>query len=160
MIKKWLICIAASFASTAVMAQLNEGTSYTTALGLKMLPGAVTLKHFVKENRALEGLGYFHQDGFRITGLYEIHGDIGNAPGLKWYIGGGAHVGFWNESWRNANRDKPSGAVLGVSGVLGLDWKIKGAPINMSLDWQPSINVVGYNYFEGGWGGLAVRYTF
>ncbi len=46
-----------------------------------------------------------------------------------------------------------------MDGVLGLDYKIKGAPINVSIDWQPSINFVGYGRFESGWGGLGIRYT-
>jgi len=47
-----------------------------------------------------------------------------------------------------------------VDGVLGLDYKISGAPINVSIDWQPSLNLIGHTYFEGGWGGLGVRFTF
>ena len=138
----------------------NTGSSYQTALGIKFYPGAVSLKSFIAPNRALEGLGYFYGDGFRLTGLYEIHGDIEGAEGLKWYVGPGAHIAVWNDTWKKANPDRNSGVAIGIDGVLGLDYKFKGAPINMSLDWQPSFNFVGYNYFEGGWGGLAVRYTF
>ena len=50
--------------------------------------------------------------------------------------------------------------MVGIDGVLGLDYKVKGAPLDVSLDWQPSFNFVGYNYFEGGWGGLGIRYAF
>ena len=28
--------------------------------------------------------------------LYEIHGPISGATGLQWYIGPGAHIGFYN----------------------------------------------------------------
>jgi hypothetical protein len=49
--------------------------------------------------------------------------------------------------------------AFGIDGVLGLDYKIKGAPLNLSIDWQPSFNFVGYSYFSN-WGGLAIRYTF
>ncbi|MBL0358914.1 MAG: hypothetical protein IPP72_19510 [Chitinophagaceae bacterium] len=129
--------------------------SYTTALGVKFYPGAVSLKHFVNNTTALEGLGYFWNKGFRITGLYEIHGNINGAPGLKWYIGPGAHVGFYNDKYGGATS-------VGIDGVLGLDYKINAAPINLSLDWQPSFefgNKYG-NGFAGNWGGFAVRYTF
>ena len=34
--------------------------------------------------------------------------------------------------------DENSTIAIGVDGVLGLDYKISGAPINVSLDWQPS----------------------
>lgn len=157
--KKILLAVAVLFAAVAVHAQ-SEGSTYRTALGLKVYPGAVTIKHFIQNNRALEGLGYFNSDGFRLTGLYEVHGDFNGAPGLKWYIGGGGHVGFWSDTWKQSYPYRNGGTAIGVDGVLGLDYKITGAPINLSFDWQPSFNFIGYNYFEGGWGGLAVRYTF
>jgi hypothetical protein len=142
-----------------VHAQQNMGSSYRTALGVKVYPGAVSVKHFINQH-AVEALGYVSSDGFRITGLYEIHNNIAGAEGLKWYVGGGAHAGIWSDAWKNKYPNRESGVALGVDGVLGLDYKIKGAPLNLSFDWQPSFNLIGYNYFEGGWGGLAIRYTF
>ncbi|MCE3282005.1 MAG: hypothetical protein K0Q66_742 [Chitinophagaceae bacterium] len=158
---KKILCLAVfSFIIGNAAFSQNTGSSYTTALGAKFYPGAITIKHFTKPNRALEGLGYFWQHGFRFTGLYEIHGDFTGAPGLKWYIGPGAHIQVWNDEWKKAYPTRDGGVGLGIDGVLGLDYKIKGAPINLSLDWQPSFNFVGYNYFQGDWGGFAVRYTF
>jgi hypothetical protein len=135
------------------------GTSYRTALGIKFYPAAISVKHFIRDNRALEGLGYFWNYGFRFTGLYEIHGDINGAPGLKWYVGPGGHIGFWNDDWKRRYPTREDGVAIGLDGVLGLDYKIKGAPINLSIDWQPSFNIIGYTYFSS-WGGLGIRYTF
>jgi hypothetical protein len=160
MIRKILFFVLLTSITSLTAFSQNTGHSYKTALGAKFYPGAITLKHFTQTNRALEGLGYFWEDGFRITGLYEIHGDINGAPGLKWYVGPGAHIQFWNEKWRERYPVRDKGVAIGVDGVLGLDYKIGGAPINLSLDWQPSFNFVGYTYFEGGWGGFAVRFTF
>jgi hypothetical protein len=136
------------------------GRTYKTALGVKFYPGAVSLKSFVRDNRAIEGLGSFWQWGGRITGLYEFHFDINNAPGLKWYVGPGAHIGFWNTKYKD--RYRSSGSYFGIDGVLGLDYKINKAPLNISLDWQPSWNLGDYDLggFDGGWGGFALRYTF
>jgi len=138
----------------------SMGSNYRTALGVKFYPGAITIKHFLQPNKAIEGLAYFYSDGVRFTRLYEIHGDIAGAEGLKWYVGPGAHIGFWSDAWKKENPDKNDGMILGIDGVVGLDYKIKGAPLNLSLDWQPSFTFVGYNYFEGGWGGLGIRFTF
>lgn len=139
------------------------GRNYQTALGVKFYPSSLSLKHFVNKNHAVEGLGYFWEYGTRITGLYEIHHDIAGAPGLKWYIGPGAHIGFWNTKWKDRYA-RNSGAYFGVDGVLGLDYKINKAPINLSIDWQPSFTLGSTEYsgygFEGGWGGFAIRYTF
>ncbi|MBV9987857.1 MAG: hypothetical protein JO301_09265 [Chitinophagaceae bacterium] len=141
-------------------AQMNEGSDYRTALGVKVYPGAITVKHFFQPNKAFEGLGYFSGDGFRLTGLYELHNNINSVEGLKWYIGGGAHMGIWSDTWKTKYPTRNAGMAIGVDGVIGLDYKIQGAPLNLSFDWQPSFNFIGYNYFEGGWGGIGVRYTF
>ncbi len=153
--------LAAAFLHYQTNAQ-SKGSYYQTALGVKFYPGAgVTLKHFVNNNAALEGIGYFWRDGMRITGLYEYHGDINGAPGLKWYVGGGAHVGFWNDRyWRREYGLNRGNAIAGLDGVIGLDYKIKSAPINFSLDWQPSFDFGTYGGFYGNWGGFAIRYTF
>jgi hypothetical protein len=138
----------------------NNGDTYETAIGVKIYPGAITIKHFIADDKALEGLAYIGSDGFRATGLYEFYGDISGVDGLKWYAGPGAHIGFWSSSWTSKYPDRNSSVAIGVDGVLGLDYKFTGAPIDLSLDWQPSFNFVGYSYFEGGWGGIGVRYTF
>lgn len=146
-------------ASANVQAQ-SMGSSYRTALGVKFYPGGITIKHFIQTNRALEGIGYFWGHGFRFTGLYEIHGDINGAPGLKWYVGPGAHIGVYNDGWyRDGHYYKDGDLSLGVDGVLGLDYKIDGAPINLSLDIQPTFELLNHAYLTA-WGGLGIRYTF
>ncbi len=138
----------------------NLTSSYQTSIGLKLYPGALSVKHFIANNTAVEGLGYFYNDGVRITGLYELHYDIAGIDGLKWYVGPGAHIGFWNDNWKAKYPDRNSSLAIGIDGVLGLDYKIKDVPLNISFDWQPSLNIIGYTYFEAGWGGLGIRYTF
>lgn len=142
-----------SLSSNAQSKSANS-SSYQTALGVKVWDGGgISFKHFVSDNNALELIGYFWNRGTRVTGLYEIHGPINNADGLQWYIGPGAHIGFYNSK----NGD---GAFAGIDGVLGLDYKFKGAPINMSIDWQPSFEFGTNRGFYGNWGGLGIRYTF
>ncbi|HVG40429.1 MAG TPA: hypothetical protein VM888_02365 [Chitinophagaceae bacterium] len=129
------------------------GSSYRTALGVKVWDGAgITLKHFMSDRNAIEAIGYFYKHGFRLTGLYEIHGAIPAAAGLKWYLGPGAHIGFYKAGYHDND------AVIGIDGVLGLDYKFSGVPINMSLDWQPAFEFT--EGFVGSWGGLGIRYTF
>ena len=144
------------FTISAVQAQSKSAnsSSYTTALGVKVWDGGgITLKHFFNDRNAGELIGYFWRNGVRFTGLYEIHGDFADARGLKWYIGPGAHIGFYNTKYGD-------GSFAGIDGVLGLDYKFSGAPINMSIDWQPSFEFGDGRGFYGGWGGLGIRYTF
>lgn len=153
---KKLLAILCFIAAAQMTQAQSYGHSYKTALGVKFYPGGITLKHFTRSNTALEGIGYFWERGARITGLYEIHGNIAGAPGLKWYIGPGAHINFYN------TKHNEGGIGAGIDGVLGLDYKFKSAPISLSVDWQPSFEF-GEGTYRGlyaGWGGLAVRYTF
>ncbi len=159
--KKLFILITLVAIITSANAQkMAMGSTYKTAIGVKFYPGSISVKSFTKPNLALEGLAYFWNYGTRFTGLYEIHGNITGVEGLKYYVGPGAHIGYFNDHWKNSFPARAGGLMFGVDGVLGLDYKLKGAPIDVSLDWQPSFNFVGYNYFEGGWGGLGIRYAF
>ena len=154
--KKLVIILVVLFFASYCQAQSKSTNSstYQTALGVKVWDGGgITFKHFLNNKHALELIGYFWNRGSRITGLYEIHGPISGATGLQWYIGPGGHIGFYNSK----NGD---GAFIGIDGVLGLDYKFKGAPINVSLDWQPSFEFGTNRGFYGNWGGLGVRYTF
>ena len=154
--KYFVLAILVSFLTTQSYAQSRSanGSSYRTALGVKVWDGGgISLKHFTSNNTAIEGIGYFWSQGFRLTGLLEIHGLISGARGLRWYIGPGAHIGFYNTKYGD-------GSFGGIDGVLGLDYKFSGAPINMSLDWQPSFEFGDGRGFYGNWGGLGIRYTF
>jgi hypothetical protein len=136
----------------------SMGRSYKTALGVKVFDGAgITLKSFVTNANAVEFIGFFYRNASRITGLYEIHGNIAGAPGLKWYVGPGAHISFYGNNNRNRFDNY---AAAGIDGVLGLDLKINNAPLNLSVDWQPSFEFGDYRAFLGNQGGLAIRYTF
>ncbi len=152
--KKLLFTFAIALTLNTALRAQSMGTSYKTALGVKVWDGAgVSFKTFLTAQNALELIGYFYKNGTRITGLYEIHGPISGARGLKWYVGPGAHVGFYNKKYGD-------GAYAGIDGVLGLDLKFNKAPLNMSIDWQPSFEFGTDRGFNGNWGGVGIRYTF
>jgi hypothetical protein len=158
--RKIILSVALILIFSGLQAQSRsaQSTSYKTALGVKVWDGGgISLKHFTGGNNALEFVGFFWNRGFRLTGLYEIHGNIAGAPGLKWYIGPGAHIGFY-DYYKGPYHIH--GTYFGIDGVLGLDYKFKGAPINISLDWQPSFEFGDHVGFVGNWGGLGIRYTF
>jgi len=134
--------------------------AYKSAIGVKMYPSAVTYKQFIRTNKAVEALGYFSLDGFRATILYETYAPIEGNENLSWYVGYGGHLGIWSETWKKNNPDHTAGIAVGVDGILGLDYKVKNIPLNISVDWQPSFNFVGSSYFESGWAGIGIRYTF
>jgi hypothetical protein len=163
--RKFVLTAIVLLSVIAVQAQSKSTNSsrYKTALGVKVWDGGgISLKHFFNGNNAGELIGYFWRNGFRLTGLYEIHGPISGATGLKWYIGPGLHVGAYNNHHyhHHDGHYHDSHASIGIDGVLGLDYKFNSAPINISLDWQPSFEFADGHSFNGSWGGLGIRYTF
>lgn len=131
----------------------DSSVSYTTAIGVKLYPGTISLKKSIDGAKYFEGQAALFNKGFRVTVLYEIHNEINAVDGLRWYYGVGPHLGFYNSKYYNGS------TLVGVDAVLGLDYKLSGTPLNFSLDWQPSFEFGDGSGFDG-WGGLAVRYAF
>jgi hypothetical protein len=152
--KKMLLFVSAIVLYTSVLAQNKTTNSldYKTAVGLRVgVGGGLNLKTFIQPNKNALEFTFFLGDGAsRVVGLYEVHGDLSTEGNLKWYLGGGPSVMFVK------NQSK---SVLGINGVIGLDYKVKTLPINVALDWQPGFQI-GSNYgFVNDWVTLAVRYT-
>lgn len=150
-----LLLLLTGFGCMGVMAQSMIRT-YKNALGVKVWDGGgLSFKTFLAPDKAIEVIGYFNRYGTRITALYQIHYNIEGVAGLKWYFGPGTHIGFYK--YKGFYGDK---AIAGIDGVLGLDYKINKAPLNLSIDWQPSFEFADNRGFSGSWAGLGIRYTF
>ena len=132
---------------------------YNRALGLKFPGGfSLTYKKFVSDTRNLEGQVTIWHKGFRAAGLYEFNFfTFDKLPELSWFVGPGAHLGFWKSEFKDTYGSQID---LGVDGIIGLDYKFKDAPINVSVDWQPAVTLIGSAGFTPAFGGFAIRYTF
>ena len=137
----------------------TTGSSYTQAIGIKFPGGlSVTYKKFVTDTRSIEGEATAWNKGFRVAGFYEFnYFSFTNVEGLAWFVGPGAHIGFWKDEY---SKDYNSKADIGIDGIIGLDYKFKGVPINASVDWEPAVTLVGTAGFTPVYGGVAVRYVF
>ncbi|MGQ8335652.1 hypothetical protein ACUNWD_03815 [Sunxiuqinia sp. A32] len=140
----------------------SNAQEYNTGIGIRGgFAQGLTVKHFIGESTALEGILSTRWGGFNITGLYEIHNPAFNVAGMYWYYGFGGHIGFWDghqvHDWFD---DDNTYTVIGIDGVLGLEYNIPGAPINLSLDWKPAMNIIGHTGFWGDGGALSIRYIF
>lgn len=136
-----------------------QDAPYAQALGLKFPGGlSVSYKKFLKSNQNIEAQATFWKKGFRLSGLYEFtFYAFEDVPGLSAFAGPGAHFGFWKSEYKD---DINSKIDVGIDGIIGLDYKIPDIPINISLDWQPSIILAGSEGFTPIYGGLGIRYTF
>jgi len=150
-----------ALAAMLLVAVNVNAQQYNTGVGLRGgLPSGITVKHFFAQKSAVEGILSFGWGGIGITGLYQLHNSIPDVQGLYWYYGGGAHFATANADKHNPF-DSSSGdeIFLGADGVLGLEYTFKDAPINISLDILPILNLI---ESPGIWfnAGLSVRYTF
>jgi len=155
---KKILLTAALF---SIMLVLVNGQDYNTGLGLRGGPYfAFTVKHFLSEKSAIEGLASTRWKGFEITGLYEIHNQAFEVDRLKWFFGGGGHIGFYNGDNTNWGETGKTYTNIGIDGILGLEYSFNEAPISLSIDWKPSFDVIGYTGFRGDNGALSIRYIF
>lgn len=139
--------------------------SYKTAIGARLggQTNGVTIRHFTKSKTALEGILGIGYRSYVITGLYEKFVPIKGANGLNWFYGIGGHIGsFGGKGYYYYRKNKDyygDRLVLGIDGIIGLDYKFKAAPINIGVDLKPFID-----FYEGPFfipdGGVNIRFIF
>jgi hypothetical protein len=155
--KLFLLCLTAGF---IFLANSNsQAQTYENAIGVRLGSyNGLNYKTFLNSNKALDlNLSFRNNDDlqrFLFTGLYEVHNPIDGAPGLLWYYGGGGSIGSYKR------RDFEGDLWLSADGVLGLDYKIEGAPLNLAIDWRPRFELTPNTNFRTGDVGLAIRLTF
>lgn len=138
-----------------------QAQDYNTGIGVRGgFANGLTIKHFIGSNVALEGIIASRWRGLELTGLFEIHNVAFKAERLKWYYGFGGHVGFWDGKYTHWGEPENTYTVIGVDGILGLEYSFNEIPFNISIDWKPAFNIVGYSGFWGDGGAISFRYIF
>ncbi len=128
---------------------------YKFAMGIRLstatptLSNSISVKYFINGQDAVEGLLSFGPTRFGIGGLFEVHQIIGAVPDFTWFYGGGAYLGFENGD-----------PYVGPTGVVGLDYKFQKAPINLSLDWKPELDILPAINFVPDAFAITVRFIF
>jgi hypothetical protein len=137
---------------------------YQTGLGIRFggLTSGLTVKSFLSKTSAIEGILSVGHKNFIVTGLYEMHSQIDHSSLFKVFYGIGGHVGFFQDGgtyYYHDTRLYTGSTVAGVDGIIGLDYKFRTTPINISMDFKPFVDFFngGIVYFDGG---ISVRYTF
>lgn len=161
MLKKAVVAICTLVVWSFSMDAMAQG--YNTGVGLRLgVSNGLTVKHFISDQAALEGILHTRWNGLVITGLYEVHKEIPEVSGLFWFYGGGAHIGTWNgnrgnPSWPDNNNGY---TIFGIDGIIGLDYKFSGVPIGLSFDYKPAFNISDVSRFWGAELALSIRYVF
>lgn len=111
----------------------SAGFTYKKFMGSRFAFETMVAKDFPKE-----------QDGVFIAALFEKHAPLlGNK--FSALAGAGPSYHFTRKS-------------LGVVGMLGFDWRILNAPVNLQVDWSPAYYFNATQQFSPINGALSVRY--
>jgi hypothetical protein len=152
--------------SILLIGKQSSAQGYQTAVGLKFggYENGLSIKYFTTSDIALEGVLGFRSHGVDITGLYEIHQEAFGVKELKFYYGAGAHIGAEGagvyQTYDGSNETyNQSHILLGVDGVLGLEYTIPQTPIGISLDLNPRVELATGPFFDIA-PGLGLKYTF
>ncbi len=137
--------------------------NYTSLAGLRLgTPLSISYKTIIKENKAIEGyLGTRGKDGYRfvnLSGAYQIIEplDLWGVEELYYYYGAGASIYFWSFEEEGNNQSLSPG----FQGYLGLEYTFADRPINITLDWRPTIFISGdLSGLRAGYLALGVRYV-
>lgn len=138
--------------TTAATAQ-----DYKTAVGLQIDFGdgstlaGPAIKHFFNDKSAIEGEVLFGNHITYLQAFYHYQQGLPNAKNLSWYIGGGPSLGLYS-----------GGSDFLLRPMVGLDYKVNGAPLALSFDWRPALNL-GNNYggsrFTAARFGIGIKYV-
>jgi hypothetical protein len=158
MMKKILLTLIVIVTMTA----FSNAQEYQTAAGVRGgLSNGLTIKHFLGGKSAVEGIVMTRWQGINVTGLYELHKWMAfGVDRLNWYYGVGGHIGFWNGTYTTWGTSGTAYTVIGIDGIIGLEYTFEEIPINLSVDWKPALNLVGYSGFWADGGAFSARYVF
>ncbi|MBK8347253.1 MAG: hypothetical protein IPL08_06370 [Saprospiraceae bacterium] len=156
---KMLIFFAVMMFSTSLI----QAQDYKSAIGAKLGYGLIaSYKTFLNEKAALDIFGGIRWGGLAAGAYYLNHTPIKSVDRLTWYWGFGGSFTTWDYGIAGLDNYYE----IGVSGVLGLDYSFDNIPLNLSVDWAPTIVVAdSYDYagaslsrFRSGYGALTARY--
>jgi hypothetical protein len=153
--KKIFISFALIFCSHSLV----DAQDYVNSVGVRVGPSnGIVFKHFFSANNAIEGIISLRWGGFNLTGLYERHQPVFETDGMYFMYGAGGHVGSYNSNpWVNNARTL---TIIGIDGMIGLEYVFREVPFNISLDWKPALNLIGYYGLWNDEFALSVRYIF
>jgi hypothetical protein len=132
---------------------------YNAAIGLRGgLYNGVTFRKMLSSSEAFEAILSARYVGFKVTGLYEIQKPFPSVQRLNWYFGFGAHAsGYQTNKFNKTIPSNTTEIILGADGVLGMEYNFD-FPLNLSLDWKPSVDLIGYGRFLADEFALSARY--
>lgn len=133
----------------------------------------VTYKYIEDFNTGFEGILSYRDNGFQLTGLYEMYKPIktDRINNFYFFAGFGAHAGYirtttqfcvQDEGGCYLYEDKRNSPIIGLDGIVGFEYYFYSIPMAISLDYNPFVEFFGQDFFRMDmWNfGFSVKYTF
>ena len=149
---------------------------YQNSAGIRTgYTSAVTYKHFLKNEQAIELMASGRNEGFQVTTLYQFNKPMELSFNDRFYAyyGVGASVGYEKLSRRslenNSNGapsslifDKRSYFTMGINTILGVEYRWLAMPLTIGLDIKPLFQFIDMQHTETHfWDlGFSVKYVF
>lgn len=153
-----------SVAIPAVSFSQSFDADYKYALGLRAGgPSGITFKIKTQNSNSVEFIAGFWADFLNLTALFEKNVPAFDVEGLNWYFGGGGHISFFNDEFRDDRwyYRRGEGFALGIDGVVGIEYKIPPIPFAVSLDFKPFLEIDRTSDVHVGIDpGLGIKFTF
>ncbi len=136
--------------------QAVKSQDYKASAGLRLgTYFAVSVKSFISEKAAIEGIGGITRIGgqslISVGGFYTIHNQFASdIPTLKWYYGGGTFVAL------GSNDIKTN---VALTAIIGLEYTFETTPINIFMDAVPFVSLINSRRFDSE-ASMGVRYIF
>ena len=139
----------------AALAFVAVASAQPRALGIRggwagTVGAEVSYQHSLGSNFAEFDLGLYGH-GFTLAGIYDLV--FANAGAVNFYVGPGVMLNLFNT-------DEGLNLAGGIAGQLGFEVET-GIPLNISIDWRPTMWLLG-GATHFGWQGFALglRYRF
>lgn len=138
-----------------VFASLSFAKAQDNAIGLRFGWGTeVSFQRMLNDSKRIEldlglwGLDFDNPSLF-LSGIYHWVFDLSQlADGFKWYVGPGAGIGLYSKDFS-----------VRALGQLGIEYNFK-FPLQLSLDWSPTLIIIPDVDFGFQGVSLGVRYKF
>ncbi len=135
----------------------SASAQYKSAVGLRLgNSSGLTAKMGFGKRMTMEGQITTRWKGVNFTVLAEITNQLPDTPGLAWYYGIGANIGFWDDPDSNENSTE---LFLGADGIIGMEYTFPDIPLNLALDWKPYLNIITRTHFVWDEFALSIRYV-
>lgn len=151
-----LLALALIFSSTGIYAQKKEvGGEISLGARFGGTVGATLKRHGAYNKSAFEFIAQFKNfddsdpdlDGFSLTGLYQKLAPLSGSSQLSALFGGGLSMNFKDDF------------NLGASAMIGFDWRLKGVPVTLQIDWMPTYFFIGTSEFTLSNAAISARYV-